>query len=181
MASTSFHCPQCGKGIETNDENGAGSMECPYCGKSVPAPSGPPTSKIHCPGCSAKLEIQNDWMGTEITCPKCGKDIMLSEDMILIELKPKPKSVPPPAPLVRNVPPPAAARQEAEAEAGEEMPEEASAPSWSAPVCWAAAIFSRESSMTSSLPAGTGVCFRRHTGDSSPPELSAASHFVSSA
>lgn len=132
MASTGFHCPQCGKGIETNDENGAESMECPYCGKSVPAPSGSPTSKIHCPGCSAKLEIQNDWMGTEITCPKCGKDIMLSEDMILIELKPKPKPVPPPAPLVRNVPPPAAARQEAEAEAGKEMPEEASAPSWSA-------------------------------------------------
>lgn len=132
MASTSFHCSQCGKGIETNDENGVGSMECPYCGKSVPAPSGPPTSKIHCPGCSAKLEIQNDWMGTEITCPKCGKDIMLSEDMILIELKPKPKPVPPPAPLVRNVPPPAAARQEAEAEEEEEMPEEASAPSWSA-------------------------------------------------
>lgn len=42
MASTGFHCPQCGKGIETNDENGAESMECPYCGKSVPAPSGPP-------------------------------------------------------------------------------------------------------------------------------------------
>ena len=132
MASTSFHCPQCGTRIETNDENGAESMECPHCGKSVPVPSGPPASKIHCPGCSAKLEIQNDWVGTEITCPKCGKDIMLSEDMILIELKPKSKPVPPPAPLVQNVPPPAAARQETDAEAEEEMPEEASAPSWSA-------------------------------------------------